>query len=269
MSELIEFLPIDNEHYANLAGVHFDQHDLIPGEIIYGITHFCWKQFSKIKKCGKCILITSYSDGPVNRKMIRRLPSNVFKWFSNNIMTIDKRLEPLPLGFAFKRVHQEICLRLRKEGRPPQKNLMYMSFLRDIPRCPNPREGLYEMFGGLPWVTSEGGALDNYIPVEDFYKNIQRHPYILSPPGAGIDCHRHWESIALGSIPVVLRSQAVELLGDMPCLIVENWAEVTEDRLLRELGGLQERFAWPSMQKLDMRYWRERIQNEIVAMRNS
>lgn len=184
-------------------------------------------------------------------------------------MVKDKRLEAIPIGFAFKREHQEICLKLRKEGRPAQRNLMYMSFLRDIPRNPNPREGLYEMFGGEPWVTCEGGTLDNYIPVQDFYKNIQRHAYVLSPAGAGLDCHRHWEAIALGSIPIVLRSKAVELLEDMPCLIVGDWSEVTENRLLAELGGLQERFSWDSMQKLDMRYWRERIHSEITFMRYS
>lgn len=259
----IEFDPIDNQKYADLAGVSFDTVLSDKGPVVYGITHFAWNKLNTIRHLGPCILITSFSDAPLIAKHARRLPHNVVKWYSNNVMTDHPKVEALPIGFCFKRDHQDLCVKLSKEPRPPEKNLAYMNFLRNIPRSPNPREGVYEQFGGKDWITTEGGMPDSYLPIEEFYHGIRSHPFVISPPGAGLDCHRHWEAMAMGSIPIVLRSKAVELLEDMPALIIDCWDEVTQERLEAELPGLRERFAWDSMTKLDMNFWRRRIQNAI------
>ena len=49
---------------------------------------------------------------------------------------------------------------------------------------------------------------------------------MMSPPGNGVDCHRTWEAIALGAVPVVLRSALASTLVDAaPIVAVTSWEE--------------------------------------------
>ncbi len=50
--------------------------------------------------------------------------------------------------------------------------------------------------------------------------------FVISPPGNGGDCHRTWEAIALGAVPVVQRgSLAKSLVNYHPIYEVDNWEE--------------------------------------------
>lgn len=253
---------INNQRLAQLAGVNFKSEKIQPGPIVYSRTHKIKSQFKELSKFGECILITSFSDSCCTSDMVRDLPDNVIKWYTNNCITKSKRCVPVPIGI---RTSKEGEIELQKaidKGRLSQKNLMYMNFWRRIPRPNNPRKGLYEMFGGEKWITTEGGF--DHVPMNHFYKQMSSHPFILSPPGAGPDCHRHWESILLGSIPVVLKSPATKILEGLPCLQVNNWAEVTEKRLKEELPKLKKLFYDnPKMEICWFDYWKKKILSTI------
>ena len=51
---------------------------------------------------------------------------------------------------------------------------------------------------------------------------------VASPMGMGLDCHRTWDVLAVGAIPVVLRhGPAFDAVFDgQPVLLVRSWAEV-------------------------------------------
>jgi hypothetical protein len=121
------------------------------------------------------------------------------------------------------------------------------------------RQGIYEMHGATKWVTTEGGF--DHVSIERFYEQLASHDYAFSPPGAGPDCHRNWEALALGCIPVVIDSPAMRVLDGMPHIKVKHWGieEITEERLLDELDTQRRLFASPAMERMDMRYWRKRI----------
>jgi hypothetical protein len=55
--------------------------------------------------------------------------------------------------------------------------------------------------------------------------------FVVSPEGAGVDCHRTWEALLLGCIPIVKRSLVSELLVRLPVLIVDDWAQVRRETL--------------------------------------
>lgn len=254
------FEPIYNQRFADLVGGKYNDRIFRTGALIYGITHFIPRHFEEISKVGPCVLITSASDSSVTDKMAAKLPTNVKGWFSTNVMTYNPRVKAIPIGFIFNWERTNTILEFMKKERPAQQNLMYLNFFRALPRVPNPREGLYELFGRCRWATCEGGNAINRIPPYKFYEQIMYHPYVLSPPGAGPDCHRHWEAIALGSVPIVLHSRATDILMDMPCLQVDDWSEVTKERLVDELPALQRRFSWSSMEKLDFDFWKKEIE---------
>lgn len=249
---------INNARLAELAGCTFRDEIIKEGPIVYSRTHTITTQFPTLAKMGPCVLITSFSDACCTSVMARRLPPNVRRWFSNNVSTSHPRVTPVPIGIRTSPEGEEKLRRAIEAGRPrEQRNLVYMNFYRRIPREPNPRRGLYEQFQHRRWITTEGGF--EHVPMEHFYQQMTVHPYTLSPPGAGPDCHRHWEAMMLGSIPIVLKSKVTRILDDLPALQVNNWAEVTEEKLAYELPVIRQKFNSPAMERCWFDYWEKVI----------
>jgi len=248
---------INNRRLARLAGVPFKSEKIKPGPIVYSRTHTVVPQFKQLSEMGSCVLVTSFSDACCTDDMAAALPANVRRWFSNNVSTTHPRVTAVPLGLRTS-TDGEVSLRAAMErGRGEEHNLVYMNFWRKINNGHNPRKGIYEIFMQYPWVTFEGGF--EHVSMDRFYEQIAAHPYVLSPPGAGPDCHRHWEAMLLGSIPIVLRSAVTRILDDLPCLQVDTWDEVTEDRLQSEIPLLYPRFSSPAMDKCWFAPWQKMI----------
>ncbi len=249
---------INNQRLARLAGVDYDSEQIKPGRIVYSRTHLVTAQFPYLAGFPSCVLITSFSDACVTGQMAERLPQNVRCWFSNNVLVRHPRVRAVPLGIRTSQEGERLLRQAIGHGRQPQKNLVYMNFNRRLRRTPNPRRGIYEMFGSKSWVTTEGGF--EHVPIEQFYRQIVSHPYTLSPPGAGPDCHRHWEAIMLGTIPIVLKSPALQILNDLPCLQVDNWGQVTQEYLERNYGRFAERFQnTKALKRMWFEYWEKEI----------
>lgn len=58
--------------------------------------------------------------------------------------------------------------------------------------------------------------------------------FTISPRGNGMDCHRTWEGIILGSAPVIPDLPINTLFRDLPVVVVQDWAAVTPEFLARE-----------------------------------
>jgi len=56
-----------------------------------------------------------------------------------------------------------------------------------------------------------------------------------------MDCHRTWEALALGCIPIVKRNPICRLLVDLPVMIVDDWSEVRRDRMEHFLADFANR----------------------------
>lgn len=71
------------------------------------------------------------------------------------------------------------------------------------------------------------------VPVWINYEYTHKSVYVLSPRGAGEDCHRFYEAIYLDSIPIVKRTNTAfdKLYNIFPCLVVNDWNEVTQELL--------------------------------------
>jgi len=72
------------------------------------------------------------------------------------------------------------------------------------------------------------------VPVWINYEYTHKSYYALSPRGCGEDTHRFYECIYLDTIPIVKRTNTVfdKLYDHFPCLVVNDWHEVTEELLL-------------------------------------
>ena len=88
--------------------------------------------------------------------------------------------------------------------------------------------------------TNQLGLLGK-VPVEYNYEMTARSIYAISPRGCGEATHRFFEAIYLGCIPVVKRTNTAfdRLYALYPCLIVDDWDQVTEELLLANRSGLE------------------------------
>lgn len=87
--------------------------------------------------------------------------------------------------------------------------------------------------------------------------NMIEYAFTISPHGNGLDCHRTWEALCLGCIPIVKTSGLDPLFEDMPVWIVSAWSEVTEENMKNKINEFRERtFRY---ERLGLNYWRDRI----------
>lgn len=75
-------------------------------------------------------------------------------------------------------------------------------------------------------------ALDVSAPARLTHRQYQAalrsHHFVASPPGNGPDCHRTWEAMYAGTIPIVVRSAWAFEHKNWPVMIVDDWAEAIE-----------------------------------------
>ena len=84
-------------------------------------------------------------------------------------------------------------------------------------------------------IASQLGAtrLSGATPV-NYRKALSESKFVLSPAGNGFDCHRTWEALYLGSIPIVKRAHWPFINKPLPVLIIDEW----EDLLMLELNSV-------------------------------
>ena len=97
--------------------------------------------------------------------------------------------------------------------------LQYQPFIKNL------NDGIYE---------KQPSIHCGKVPVWINYEYTNKSYYTLSPRGGGEDCHRFYEAIYLNSTPIVKRTNTSfdKLYNIFPCLIVNDWNEVTEYLLL-------------------------------------
>lgn len=66
---------------------------------------------------------------------------------------------------------------------------------------------------------------------KDIFEQRSKYVFILSPFGGGIDCYRTWEALIFGHIVITLHSPLDNLYKDLPVIIVNDWSEITNDKL--------------------------------------
>ena len=65
----------------------------------------------------------------------------------------------------------------------------------------------------------------------DYLKKINNYKFVLCPRGNGIDTHRFTEILFMGSVPIVEKNGLSDLYSKFPCIIVDNFNNITFDML--------------------------------------
>ena len=58
----------------------------------------------------------------------------------------------------------------------------------------------------------------------EYYKQLSKSKFVLSPPGHGVDCHRTYESMFFGAIPIVAYNKRMKGIFDIaPVYVNDDW----------------------------------------------
>jgi hypothetical protein len=152
----------------------------------------------------KCRIIAHNSDATFGQELLQYIPKNVEKlWCQNYNYNETDVVKSLPIGLErvrwFPEQKKQDKLYKIMNSDINRDKLVYMNF---NPNTNPERKKIFELLKDKVdyEMVGNGGDYDNYI------RKLKEYKYIISPPGNGIDCHRNWEAIYCGCIPIVLES---------------------------------------------------------------
>jgi len=135
---------------------------------------------------------------------------------SVHLLTYNKLIEPTQLGSHDKLVLLSIKPHTDRRRRPTGIN----------------RDSIVRMLEakGIP------NQIMNY---SDYIESLSSYKFVVSPEGNGIDCHRHYEALLAGAIPVVERNFKIqEKYKGCPILYTSDYSELTPEYLEKQYNRM-------------------------------
>ena len=264
---------ITGDGFRNLATHVFDEtkqflepKEVKNGDIIFIKTGYLDKFFihyhPEIRS--QYVIITHNSDHGVTGKYYDYLNSSkILAWFGQNIEGAPHpKLINVPIGIANKMWrHGNPKVFSAYEKRRKNKNRRYLCYMNfSTNTYPKERLPMCRYFSDLSWCKqSSPKKLGGYL------NDMLNAKFTLSPRGNGLDCHRTWEALLMGSIPIVKTSTLDPIYKDLPVLIVQDWEEVTEEFLNAKYKNFQNKKY--NMKKIYINFWLDLIKN--IATENT
>ena len=266
--------------------LNYDWGSLKPGSSVYVCTSAV-ESFTQLLGEIPCpiILVTGDSDldTPTNiftghDEFLAFINSpKIIHWFSQNLVLSHPKLSPIPIGIYFH------AMPVGDSGweEPKDSPLEQEKVLMDITRNSLPfSKRIVKAHANFHFLmTTKYGAdrvrakqliapdLVDYesqrVDRETTWRNQSKYAFVISPHGNGLDCHRTWEALCLGCIPIVRTSPLDALYADLPVYIVNDWSDVTEENLRRVLNDFSQRKF--DLSRLTLKYWMDKINSKKIS----
>eukprot|EP01062_Namystynia_karyoxenos_P006106 TRINITY_DN12132_c1_g4_i2.p1 TRINITY_DN12132_c1_g4~~TRINITY_DN12132_c1_g4_i2.p1 ORF type:complete len:467 (+),score=93.45 TRINITY_DN12132_c1_g4_i2:99-1403(+) len=219
-----------------------------------------------------------------HRKLLLDSP-DVKLWYGQNPAVVHEKLVPMPIGLEnrynpygrfvgeYAKLHEEA----RAAPHGARQGLLFANFNpRTNPVLRAAAARTLRRFGpaeGFTVEVSDAGRVkppkrrDKRQSLLDYGRRAIGHKYCACPPGHGLDTHRLWESLVVfACIPVVQREPSMmPMLRELPHLAVDDWAEVTPQRLAREYAVISARHDF-HLARFYLPYWVREIRSHRAAV---
>lgn len=106
-------------------------------------------------------------------------------------------------------------------------------------------------------LVSKGFTLSKAKGNEEYILELRTHKFCISPPGRGIDAHRTWEALMLGTIPICISSSLDSIYEKLPVLIVSDYSSITTEYLNEQYNRIKDKNYDFSVLYCD--YWKNEI----------
>jgi hypothetical protein len=254
--QLIADIVIDTDRRDNLKTMKNKS-------IIWCKTDFVRDLFNEIKNDkNDYFLITHNSDYSITEDVFQLRPKCIKKWFAQNVDYKHSDLVPLPIGLEndigpskgaytdYDVIGQSV---LNSRQRIIDK--VYCNF--NVLNC-NKRNKVIDSL-----CRNDIAVLSSRLNYSDYCSALSKYKYIASPRGNGIDCHRTWEALYIGCVPMV-ESHLMYNAYSLPIIQVDDWAKINID-FLRE-AEKSDMSKKTNYKQLDINYWFELIMKEKRAV---
>ena len=238
-----------NENNNNLETILHNQKNIFFTKIDW-IHYFIKVILPLIKK--PFILITHNGDQlSGNYPKILNHPL-LLKWYGQNMGLINNKTGGIPIGLENQMWNRTNFDTIEKNRFNNKNNLLYLNFSEKTNKN---RKKIMELF------LSKGFKKNNSLQWNDYMKELSTYKFAISPQGNGIDCHRTWECLYLGVIPIIEKSVPMSFFDKLPILFVNSYEEITE----KYLNLVYEKFSNSTfnLEKLSTEYYKQSINNLI------
>ena len=253
---------VTGDAFRAFANHAFDELDspLIPetvleGHTVFVRTDYLSKFFEEMHPRieNPYILITHNSDDPVPGPFKSHLDDpKILAWFGENAEEEHPKLIPIPMGcanFNWPNGNQKY-LKNVQENKPPKQHLLHLGLT--IQTNYKERWPIFKQLCHAPYCYRTVKKM-----YEGYLTDVASSAFEIAPRGIAWDTYRLWESLYVGTIPIVRTSPLDELYSGLPVLIIKDWKEVTDDFLRKKEAEMQNQTY--NLEKLSMEYWKRLI----------
>ena len=201
----------------------------------------------------KFILIThngDYSSG--NSEVL--YSDLLVKWYGQNMNRISNKTYGIPIGLENKKWKRTNFELIKKFSKTPKTQLLYLNF--SLTTNHKRREIMKNML-------ANGFTKNEQLPWDKYIEELSNYKFALSPEGNGCDCHRTWECLYLGVIPIVTKSKPMYFFNDLPILFVNSFNEITPAILDNVYTKIKKQDF--NLEKLEISYWEKRFINDLSS----
>jgi len=230
-------------------------------DFFYLNQQFNWRGEVHPKFLNKNIVI-GHSDYPIVDEISLRFD----KVLCINKVSKNKNTLGMPLGICNDTDESELhrifgnknCLIETKDKNIEKKNIVYLNF--NIGNFTSERKLVFDLFNNKDFVLKTE-IEHSFEGRKKYLEEIKSSKFVLCPRGNGIDTHRIWETLYMGSIPIVKYEDAHELFTDLPILFIKEWSFLNknflEDKYTEIINS-----DW-NLDKLKQSYWNNFIINNM------
>jgi len=206
------------------------------------------------------ILITHIGDATITQDLFDKIDDKLIKWYGINVEYSHQKIVPLPLGIENKHFFVNgipALFNYVRRKTVAKRNKIFYGFT--VAAHPTERGAALKNIQMNPHgetVTTWRGFLF-YLLILNTYK------LVLSPPGSSEEGHRTWDTMYIGSVPIVKSSITTEYFKSIgvPLITIEDWQELAKF----DTTYIQDVFAKTrenhNPETLTLEYWVQKIKN--------
>lgn len=174
------------------------------------------------------VLITHNSDYGAPGKFHKYLESKkLIHWFGQSPTIGHSKFTPIPIGIANRYWgHGNVDI-LKRSGdlKVEKKYWLYLNIAATHPE----RLEVKSLFEKKSFCYNPPRKKFNF-----YLRDLAQSRFTLSPRGNSLDCHRTWEALIVGTIPIVRSSLLDSMYEGLPVVIVNDWKEITPEFLKKK-----------------------------------
>lgn len=200
----------------------FDPKNVMYGDIVFVRNNQLRDYFSDIHPNidHPYVLLSGNADKPAGSDFDKYIDEKILHWYAGNVDFKNPKVSLLPIGIQnFVSGEDRNFTDSINTEFTERKNRILYGFTVDLST---------ERRIALDHLSKSKLSDKVSLPRSQYYSELKKYKYVASPSGGGIDCHRTWEALYFGTIPIIRNGVYAEYLLklDLPILVINDWSDI-------------------------------------------